>query len=119
MTALSPIFVAGTGRSGTSQPANILGEHILTVRLAGSPDTDRGYTVPAAIGVRHYWDALGWLWSQLVAPGGMRSGPGGPSLRPARAAKNWTVLSFQTPTPPSAGTHVSRTRHRATRPALS
>jgi hypothetical protein len=107
----SPIFVAGTGRSGTSQLANILGEHpqihripietrfivdpgglrdladaltirydpytgddalrrlsdILTVRLVGRKDIDRGYTVPEAIGERRYWDAVGRLWSELVA----------------------------------------------------
>jgi omega-hydroxy-beta-dihydromenaquinone-9 sulfotransferase len=111
MCAPSPIFVAGTGRSGTSQFADILGEHpqihripiethfivdpgglrdladaltirydpyvgddalrrlsaMLTVRLVGRRDRDRGYTVPAAIGERHYWDALGRLWSELVA----------------------------------------------------
>lgn len=111
MSAPSPIFVAGTGRCGTSQLANILGEHpqihripiethfivdpggfrdladaltvrydpivgddalrrlsdILTVRLAGQRDRDRGYTVAAAIGERRYWDAVGRLWRQLVA----------------------------------------------------
>jgi hypothetical protein len=40
---------------------------ILTVRLAGRRDTDRGYTVPVAIGERHYWDAVGRLWPELVA----------------------------------------------------
>jgi hypothetical protein len=109
---LSPIFVAGTGRSGTSQLARVLGEHplihsipgetrfivdpgglrdladaltvrydpyvgddalrrlsdILTVRLVGRTDTIfRGYDVPAAIGERHYWDAVGRLWTDLVA----------------------------------------------------
>ncbi|MGN9789209.1 sulfotransferase [Nonomuraea sp. ZG12] len=103
--------MAGTGRSGTSQLANILGEHpqihripmetrfivdpggfrdladaltirydpyvgddalrrlsdILTVRLVGRKDIDRGHTVPEAIGERHYWDAVGRLWSELVA----------------------------------------------------
>src|SRR5438067_9393936 len=112
MAGPSPIFVAGTGRSGTSQLANILGEHpqihripietrfivdpgglrdladaltirydpyvgddalrrlsdILTVRLVGRRDTVvRGHNVPAAIGERHYWDAVGRLWSELVA----------------------------------------------------
>ncbi|WP_155370953.1 sulfotransferase family protein [Catellatospora vulcania] len=105
-----PIFVAGTGRSGTSQLATILGEHpqihripretrfivdpgglrdladaltvrydpfvgedalrrlsnMLTVRLPGGRD-DRGLTVAGAIGERHYWDAVGRLWPQLVA----------------------------------------------------
>ena len=111
MSAPSPIFVAGTGRSGTSQLADIVGEHpqihripiethfivdpgglrdladaltirydnyvaddalrrlsdILTVRLPNRRDTDRGHTVPAAIGEQHYWDAVGRLWSELVA----------------------------------------------------
>jgi hypothetical protein len=111
MPAPAPIFVAGTGRSGTSQLADILGEHpqihripiethfivdpgglrdladaltirydpivgddalrrlsdLLTVRLPARRDTDRGYTVPAAIGERHYWDAVGRLWPELVA----------------------------------------------------
>ena len=39
----------------------------LTVRLVGRRDRDRGHTVPEAIGERHYWDAVGRLWSQLVA----------------------------------------------------
>src|SRR5215471_107099 len=111
MSAPSPIFVAGTGRSGTSQLADILGEHpqihripiethfivdpgglrdladaltlrydpyvgddalrrlshILTVRLPARLDRDRGHTVPQAIGERHYWAAVGRLWSDLVA----------------------------------------------------
>jgi hypothetical protein len=106
-----PIFVAGTGRSGTSQLADVLGEHprihrvpiethflvdpggfrdvadaltmrydpyvgddalrrlsdILTVRLVRKMDFDRGHTVPQAIGERHYWDAVGRLWPELVA----------------------------------------------------
>src|ERR671917_152318 len=110
MSAPSPIFVAGTGRSGTSQLADILGQHpqihripietrfiidpgglrdladalttrydafvgedalrrlsdLLTVRLPGRLDRDRGHTVPQAIGERHCWDAGGRL----------RSGPG-------------------------------------------
>jgi omega-hydroxy-beta-dihydromenaquinone-9 sulfotransferase len=37
------------------------------VRLVGRRDRDRGHTVPAAIGERHYWDAVGRLWSELVA----------------------------------------------------
>jgi hypothetical protein len=120
MSAPSPIFVAGTGRSGTSQLANILGENpqihripietrfivdpgglrdladaltirydpyvgddalrrlsdILTVRLVGGRDRDRGHTVPAAIGERHYWDAVGRLWSELVASTFDESVPG-------------------------------------------
>jgi hypothetical protein len=110
MSATSPIFVAGTGRSGTSQLADILGEHpeihripmetrfivdpgglrdladaltirydpfvgedalrrlsdFLTVRVPGRRD-DRGKTVPEVVGERHYWDAVGRLWPQLVA----------------------------------------------------
>jgi omega-hydroxy-beta-dihydromenaquinone-9 sulfotransferase len=31
---------------------------ILTVRLVGRRDRDRGHTVPEAIGERHYWDAV-------------------------------------------------------------
>ena len=50
MSAPSPIFVAGTGRSGTSQLANILGEHPQIHRI---PIETR--------------DAVGRLWSELVA----------------------------------------------------
>jgi hypothetical protein len=111
MAALAPVFVAGTGRSGTSQLADIIGEHpqihripietrfivdpgglrdladaltvrfdpivgedalrrlshLLTVRLPRRFDRDRGHTVPVAIGQRHYWDAVGRLWPELVA----------------------------------------------------
>jgi hypothetical protein len=111
MAAPSPIFVAGTGRSGTSQLADILGEHprihripietrfivdpgglrdladaltvrydpivgedalrrlsdMLTVGLPGRFDRDRGHTVSQAIGERHYWDAVGRLWPEIVA----------------------------------------------------
>jgi hypothetical protein len=111
MSAPSPVFVAGTGRSGTSQLADIIGQHplihripietrfivdpgglrdladaltirfdpivgedalrrlsdLLTVRLPGRIDRDRGHTLPAAVGQRHYWDAVGRLWPQLVA----------------------------------------------------
>jgi hypothetical protein len=111
MPGPSPIFVAGTGRSGTSQLADILGQHpqihripietrfivdpgglrdladaltirydtfagedalrrlndVLTVRLPGRPDRDRGHTVPRAVGEKHYWDAVGRLWSEVVA----------------------------------------------------
>lgn len=110
MSALSSIFVAGTGRSGTTQLANILGEHPqihripvetrfivdpgglrdladaltirydpyvghdalrrlsdLTVRLASRREGPGGDTVPAAIGERHYWGALGRLWPELIA----------------------------------------------------
>jgi len=111
MAGPSPIFVAGTGRSGTSQLADILGEHpqihripiethfivdpgglrdladaltircdplvgddalrrlsdMLTVRLVRKLDRDRGHTIPTAIGERHYWEAVGRLWSELVA----------------------------------------------------
>lgn len=110
MSGPSPIFVAGTGRSGTSRLADILGQHprihrvpietrfivdpgglrdladaltirydpyvgddalrrlsdILTVRLVGRRDRDRGHTVPEAIGEKHYWDAVGRLWSELA-----------------------------------------------------
>jgi len=111
MSVASPIFVAGTGRSGTSQLADILGQHpqihripietrfipdpgglrdladaltirhdpivgedalrrlsdLLTVQLPGRFDRDRGHTIPQAIGERHYWEAVGRLWSELVA----------------------------------------------------
>ena len=104
--------MAGTGRSGTSQLARVLGEHplihripgetrfivdpggfrdladaltvrydpyvgddalrrlsdILTVRLVDRADTSfPGGNVPAAIGEGHYWDAVGRLWTELVA----------------------------------------------------
>jgi omega-hydroxy-beta-dihydromenaquinone-9 sulfotransferase len=111
MAAPTPVFVAGTGRSGTSQLANIVGQHplihripietrfivdpgglrdladaltvrydpivgedalrrvshILTTRLVGRRDRDRGHTVPQAVGERHYWDAVEGLWAALVA----------------------------------------------------
>lgn len=111
MPAPAPIFVAGTGRSGTSRLADILGEHpqihripietrfivdpggfrdladalttrydpihgedalrrlstLLTVRLPGRLDRDRGHTVPMAIGRHHYGDAVERLWPALVA----------------------------------------------------
>ncbi|HEY6738724.1 MAG TPA: sulfotransferase [Actinopolymorphaceae bacterium] len=110
MNSASPVFAAGTGRSGTSQLADITGQHpqihrvpietrflvdpggfrdladaltirfdpyvgddalrrlsdILTVRLLRRIDVDRGHTVSQAIGERHYWDAVGRLWSELV-----------------------------------------------------
>src|ERR687896_165471 len=107
MSAPAPIFVASTGRSGSSQLADILGEHpqihripietrflvdpgglrdladaltirydpyvgedalrrlsdLLTVRLVGRRDRDRGHTVPEAIGERRAtgtrWDGCG------------------------------------------------------------
>jgi hypothetical protein len=40
---------------------------MLTWRLVGRRDRDRGHNVPEAIGVRHYSDAVGRLWSELVA----------------------------------------------------
>ena len=40
---------------------------MLTVRMVDRRDRDRGHTVPEAIGERHYWDAVGRLWSELVA----------------------------------------------------
>jgi hypothetical protein len=40
---------------------------MLAVRLPGRLDRDRGHTVPEAIGQRHYWGAVGRLWSELVA----------------------------------------------------
>ena len=40
---------------------------MLTVRMVGRRDRDRGHTVPEAIGERHYWDAVGRLWSAAVA----------------------------------------------------
>ena len=40
---------------------------MLTVRMVGRRDRDRGHTVPEAIGERHYWEAVGRLWSDLVA----------------------------------------------------
>ncbi|SPL89405.1 unnamed protein product [[Actinomadura] parvosata subsp. kistnae] len=138
MTHPPPIFVAGTGRSGTSQLADILGQHphihripietrfivdpggfrdladaltlrydpyvgddalrrlgeLLTERLPGRLDVDRGHTVPGAIGERHYWDAVGRLWHELVAhtfdelvptPGARHAGwPAGPFERQTR-----------------------------------
>ncbi len=111
MSSPSPVFVAGTGRSGTSQIADIIGEHpqihripietrlipdpgglrdladalttrydpyvgddalrrlgeMLIVHLPRRFDSYRGHTVSQAIGERHYWDAVGRLWSELVA----------------------------------------------------
>lgn len=136
MSSGSPIFVAGTGRSGTSQLADILGEHpqihripietrfivdpgglrdladalttrydpivgedalrrlsdILTVRLVGRRDRDRGHTVPEAIGERHYWDAVGLLWSELVASTFDESVPGAGSRH-----ADWPAGPFEPP----------------------
>jgi hypothetical protein len=39
---------------------------MLTLRMVGRRD-DRGKTVPEAVGERHYWDAVGRLWAELVA----------------------------------------------------
>jgi omega-hydroxy-beta-dihydromenaquinone-9 sulfotransferase len=104
------IFVAGTGRSGTSQLGEVIGEHplirripmethfivdpgglrdladaltvrfdpivggdalrrldhLLSVRMPERVD-DRGKTVVQVIGERHYWAAVGRLWSEIVA----------------------------------------------------
>ena len=112
MGAPSPVFVAGTGRCGTSQLAHVLDEHplihripgethfivdpgglrdladALTVRYDPSVGDDAlrrlddllrvrlverndasfpGGNVPAAVGERHYWDAVGQLERELVA----------------------------------------------------
>lgn len=145
MASPSRIFVAGTGRSGTSQLADVLGGHprihripiethfivdpgglrdladalttrydnyvaddalrrlsdLLTVRVPGRMDFDRGHTAPQAIGERHYWDAVGRLWSELVvdtfdepvSPAGSRHAdwPAGPF---EQESHRWVVARY-------------------------
>ncbi|TDC39658.1 sulfotransferase [Micromonospora sp. 15K316] len=87
----APIFVAGTGRSGTSRIADIIGEHPLIhripmeTRFLVDPDglrdladalthrydptvgDDRGRTIPELVGEERYRDAVQRLWPQLIA----------------------------------------------------
>src|ERR1051325_8637667 len=62
MPSPSPVFVAGTGRSGTSQLADILGEHPLIHRI---PMETRFLVDPG--GLRDLADALTTRYDTFVA----------------------------------------------------